>query len=212
MSKSRGNFLDPHAVVAAFGADGVALRDPARGRLRPRHRRVVGLVRAPLQRGPRERLRQPREPHGLDGQPLPRRRAAGAPHRRETRRWPRAGPTRCGCTASGSTPACSTTRSASCGSSSRGANQTVDAEQPWTLNKQAKAGDEAAADAAPRRPRRPRRGVPARRAGGRAVHAGDGAADPRASSGTPSPTAPTATAARTSASSSRGAPRPTRAA
>ena len=28
----------------------------------------------------------------------------------------------------------------------RGANQTVDAEQPWTLNKQAKAGDDAAAE------------------------------------------------------------------
>ena len=27
-----------------------------------------------------------------------------------------------------------------------GANKTVDAEQPWTLNKQAKAGDEAAAE------------------------------------------------------------------
>ena len=48
-------------------------------------------------------------------------------------------------TASGSTAACSTTRSPSCGSSSAAANKTVDAEQPWTLNKAAKAGDAAAA-------------------------------------------------------------------
>jgi len=62
MSKSRGNFLDPHDVVAAFGPDGA---------------RYVGLLRPPLQRGPRERLRQPCEPDRLDGEPLPRRRAPG---------------------------------------------------------------------------------------------------------------------------------------
>ncbi len=37
-----------------------ALRDAPRGPVRPRRRRVLGLVRPPLQRRPRQRLRQPR--------------------------------------------------------------------------------------------------------------------------------------------------------
>ena len=60
MSKSRGNFLDPNDVVAAFGADGARYVVAARGPVRPRRRGVVGLVRPPLQRRPRQRLRQPR--------------------------------------------------------------------------------------------------------------------------------------------------------
>ena len=65
------------------------------------------------------------------------------------------------------------------------ANRTVEPEQPWALNKQAKAGDEARRRTRlARRARRPRRGVPARRAGRRAVHAVDRAAGPRRSSGT----------------------------
>ena len=145
MSKSRGNFLDPHAVVAAFGADGARYVDPARGRLRPRHRVSLGLVRAALQRGPRQRLRQPRQPHRLDGQPLPRRRAArAAPGRRvaarrglgrHARGVPRSGSRRC----------LLHDALAELWEFVGGANKTVDAEQPWTLNKAAKAGDEAAA-------------------------------------------------------------------
>ncbi len=56
------------------------------------------------------------------------------------------------------------------------ANKTVDAEQPWTLAKAAKAGDATGRDAAARRPRRPDRGVPPGRPRGRAVPAGDRAA------------------------------------
>ena len=140
MSKSRGNFLDPHAVVAAFGAGRRPVRDPARGRLRPRHGGLVGLVRPPLQRGPRQRLRQPRQPHRVHGQPLPGRGAAG----------PRA---------DGESPLAEgwadTLRLygekldvyllhdalGELWEFVGGANKTVDAEQPWTLAKQAKAGD-----------------------------------------------------------------------
>ena len=42
MSKSRGNFLDPDDVVAAFGTDGARYVAAPRGRLRSRHRRVAG--------------------------------------------------------------------------------------------------------------------------------------------------------------------------
>ena len=93
MSKSRGNFLDPNDFVAAFGPDGaryVALREV------PFDRDAevsLGLVRAPLQRRPRQRLRQPRQPDRLDDQPLPRRGAARRRGRRPTRRSPRPGPT-----------------------------------------------------------------------------------------------------------------------
>ncbi len=58
-----------------------ALRGPARGRLRPRQRRLVGVLRAPLQRRPRQRLRQPAQPHADHDRALPGRRAAG------TDRW-----------------------------------------------------------------------------------------------------------------------------
>ena len=78
MSKSRGNFLDPDDFVARLRRGRRALRRAARGPVRPRRRGVLGLVRPALQRRPRERLRQPAQPDGLDDQPLPRRRAAGA--------------------------------------------------------------------------------------------------------------------------------------
>src|SRR4051794_5397465 len=58
------------------------VRDASRGRVRPRHRGLVGLVRPALQRRPCQRLREPREPDGVDGQPLPRRRATGPEGRR----------------------------------------------------------------------------------------------------------------------------------
>ena len=55
-----------------------ALRRAARGAVRSRRGGVVGLVRAALQRGPRQRLREPRQPDRVDDQPLPGRGAAGA--------------------------------------------------------------------------------------------------------------------------------------
>ena len=78
MSKSRGNFFDPNAMVDALGTDGTRYVAPARGRLRPRRGRELGLLPAALQRGPGQRLREPRQPDGDHGPPLPRRRAAGA--------------------------------------------------------------------------------------------------------------------------------------
>ena len=116
MSKSRGNFLDPGDFVAAFGSDGaryVVLREVA---VRQGRRGQLGRLRPALQRRPRERLRQPRQPDGVDGQPLPRRRATGTAASRRSRR---SGPS-----ASRALPgrpsraACSTRRSRSCGSSS----------------------------------------------------------------------------------------------
>ena len=49
------------------------LRDAARGPVRSGRGRVVGPVRPSLQRGSRQRLRQPRQPDRDDGEPLPRR-------------------------------------------------------------------------------------------------------------------------------------------
>ncbi len=59
-----------------------------------------------------------------------------------------------------------------------------------------------------RGPRRPRRGLPARRARGDAVHAGHGAARPRAAGLSSTRTAPMATAGRRSSTSWNGAPTP----
>jgi methionyl-tRNA synthetase len=62
MSKSRGNMLEPADVVAALGPD--------------------GCLRAALQRRPRERLRQPREPDRDDGFAISRRSKTGLPSSR----------------------------------------------------------------------------------------------------------------------------------
>ena len=98
----------------------------------------MGLVRAALQRRPRERLRQPREPHGLDGQPLPRRGAARAARRRRVAAGRglggHAAPVR---RAARRLPAPRRARGA-VGVRAAGPTGLVDAEQPWTL---AKAGE-----------------------------------------------------------------------
>ena len=179
MSKSRGNFLDPHDVVAAFGAGRGALRDAARGRLRQGHRGLLGLVRPALQRGPRERLRQPPQPDAVDDRPLPGRRAPGAAPAGESplaEGWPdtlAAVPRE-----AGRLPAPRRARGAV---GVRGRRQqtrrrgaAVDAGEGGQGRR--RGGGRAAA----RGPRRPPRGVPPRGDGGGAVHALDGAADPRA--------------------------------
>ena len=71
----------------------------------------LGLVRPALQRRPRQRLRQPRQPDGVDGEPLPRRRAPGPA--RASRRSPLGdawADARAGLSASGSRAASSTRR------------------------------------------------------------------------------------------------------
>ncbi len=79
-----------------------ALRRLARGPVRQGRRRVLGFVRAALQLGPGQQLREPVEPNGLDGEPLSRRRApgrratdpsrrpGGSPFRRTATSWRRA--------------------------------------------------------------------------------------------------------------------------
>ena len=142
MSKSRGNFYDPNDFVAAFGLDGaryVVLREVPFDKDAEVE---LGLVHPPLQRGPRQRLRQPREPDRVDGQSLPRRRAAGAG----------AG----GSLASSAAEALRTYRErleanllhdalAGLWSLVDAANRHVDSTKPWDLSKAAKAGDAAAA-------------------------------------------------------------------
>ena len=209
MSKSRGNFLDPGDFVAAFGTRRRALRRAPRGAVRQGRRGRVGRLRPALQRRPRERLRQPRQPDGLDGQPLPRRRAARIrrrPPRPTARgRWTSRVPMR---PRRRSTTASSTRRSATLWAFVGEANRFVDAEKPWELNKAAKAGDEAAAARLRTRPRRPGRGVPADRARRRAVPARDRAARPRPARLRVAVRPPTATAARRSSTSCAGAPTP----
>ena len=118
MSKSRGNFFDPDDFVAALGRRRRALRGPARGALRSRRGGVVGLVRAALQRRPRQRLRQPRQPHRVDDQPLSRGGAAGAARGRGLAAGRRSGRRPGRRTASGSTASSCTRRWPSCGRSS----------------------------------------------------------------------------------------------
>ena len=201
MSKSRGNFLDPHDVVAAFGSDGaryVTLREVA---VRPRHRGVVGLVRPALQRRPRQRLRQPRQPDGLDGEPLPRRRAARAEPRDARRGLDRAARG----VPDGLEGYLLHEALAELWEFVGAANRLVDAEQPWELAKAAKAGDAAA-----------RRSACAASSAISSRPAGSSAWPSRrscrrrrrgssASSATPTRTARTATAARRSSTSCAGA-------
>ena len=144
MSKSRGNFLDPHAVVAAFGADGaryVTLREVAFDRdtevswdsfVRRYNadlandfgnlvNRTISMVNRYLggeRPAPRPEGESPLAEGWLDTLRLYREKLDGyLLHDALAELWEFVG----------------------------GANKTVDAEQPWTLAKQAKAGDEAAA-------------------------------------------------------------------
>ena len=144
MSKSRGNFLDPHAVVAAFGADGaryVTLREVAFDRdtevswdsfVRRYNadlandfgnlvNRTVSMVNRYLggeRPAPRTTGDSPLAEGWADTLLLYRDRLEACRlHDALAELWELVG----------------------------GANRTVDAEQPWTLNKAAKAGDAVAA-------------------------------------------------------------------
>jgi methionyl-tRNA synthetase len=144
MSKSRGNFLDPHAVVAAFGADGaryVTLREVAFDRdvdvswdsfVRRYNadlandfgnlvNRTVSMVNRYLdgeRPAPRPAGESPLAEGWSDTLRLVEEKLDGCLlHEALGELWEFV----------------------------RGANKTVDAEQPWTLAKAAKAGDEAAA-------------------------------------------------------------------
>ena len=150
MSKSRGNFLDPIDLVATFGTDGI---------------RYVTLREVPFDRdadvswdlfvrrynadlandfGNLVNRTVTMTNRYLDGaRPAPR-----EPTRRRSER--RLGVGRSRPTRSASRDASSTMPWPRCGGSSSDANKVVDAEQPWTLAKAAKGGDDAAADAAAR--------------------------------------------------------------
>ena len=206
MSKSRGNFLDPNDFVAAFGSDGaryVVLREV------PFDRDAevsLGLVRPALQRRPRQRLREPRQPDRVDDQPLPRRGAAGAAHAGASRRSARAGSTTLASLSRAARRlSCSTTRWPSCGSSSAAPTRssTPSSRGSWPrpgrrATRRQGSGCAASSATSSRRagwsaspPRRSCRGP--RRASSR-------------SSATRTRTVRTATAGRRSSMSSRGAP------
>ena len=145
MSKSRGNFLDPNDFVAAFGSGRRPLRGAARGPVRPRRRGVLGFVRPPLQRRPRQRLREPRQPDGLDDQPLPRRASGPAPRAGGgLARWPTSWSATLGALRERLEGCLLHDALAELWEFVGAANKVVDAEQPWDLAKAWKAGDEAA--------------------------------------------------------------------
>ena len=122
------------------------LRDLARGSVRPRRRRQLGLVRPALQRRPRQRLREPREPDGVDGRPLPGRRPPGAAGGSRDPRWARPGPRSLpdygerleGCRLHEALALLWEFVGA--------ANKTSMSEQPWVLAKAAAGGDDAAGE------------------------------------------------------------------
>ena len=204
MSKSRGNFLDPHDVVAAFGAGRRALRDPARGRVRQGHRGQLGLASSAATTRTSRTTSATSSTAPSRWSTATSAASARLPARRGTRRWPRAGRTRCACTARSSTATCLHDALAELWEFVGGANKTVDAEQPWALAKLAKAGDEAARTGCGRSSatswrragwwaRRSPRSCPRRRRGSWSSWA------------TPGRTRPTATAAGHCSSSSSGA-------
>ena len=146
MSKSRGNFLDPNDFVVDVRLGRRPLRRPARGAVRPRRGGVVGLVRAALQRGPRQRLREPRQPDRVDDQPLPRRGAAGAARVGRVAARGMTGSTRCESYRERLESCLLHDALAELWEYVGNANKVVDAEQPWVLAKAWKAGDEAAGE------------------------------------------------------------------
>ena len=201
MSKSRGNFLDPNDVVAAFGSDGaryVALREVAFDRdTEVCWDSFVRRYNADLANdfGNLVNRTVSMTDRYLDGErPAPRRPGSplGGAGRRRSRR-----------TATASRGACCTRRWPALWEFVGAANQVVDAEQPWVL---AKAARPATSEAAARL-----RGVlgdlvEACRLLGLAAAPflpGDRAARPRPARLRLSRTAPTATAARRCSTSSR---------
>ena len=130
MSKSRGNFLDPTTSWRRVRRRRRALRRAARGPVRQGRRGLVGRLRPALQRRPRQRLRQPRQPDRLDGQPLPRRRRGPRPEPRR-RRSATAGPTRSSATSTAIEGCLLHDALAELWEFVGGANKVVDAEQPW---------------------------------------------------------------------------------
>ena len=167
----------------------------------------MGLLRPPLQRGPRQRLRQPRQPDRLDGRAVPRRRAAGAARGRRCAARRGVGAARSRRTPRSSMRCCSTTRWRRCGTSSA---------RPTGSSRRSSRGRSP-------RPRRPATRRAAARRGSRACSATssrpsgsislaaapfmpvDRAAGARAARLRVRVRAPTATAGRRSSRSSRGA-------
>ena len=172
----------------------------------------MGLVRPPLQRGPRQRLREPRQPHRLDDEPLPRGCPAGAARRPATRRSPRAGRRRWRVVprpARGLPPARRARPSS--GSSSAARTRPSMPSGRGTSPRPPRPATTTAATRLRRGPGRPPRDVPAGRAGRDPVHAGDRAARAGPARVRLSRTGRTATADRRSSTSSPGAPTPTEA-
>ena len=212
MSKSRGNFLDPDDFVAAFGPDGARYVDAARGPVRPRRGGVswdsfVRRYNADLANdfgnlvnrtvSMTNRYLDGERPAPRAGRRLAARRRLGDDRWRRVRAAPRGLP------------------------AARRPGRAVGVRRRGEQGRRRRA-----AVGRWRRPPRPAttapatrlrgvlgdlaRGVPAGRAGRRAVHAGDRAAGPGPARVRLSRTAPTATAARRSSTSSPGAPMPAR--
>ena len=100
----------------------------------------MGLVRAALQRRPRQRLREPPEPDRVDDQPLSRGRA---PAPRAAADSPLAEPGRRRSSRTARLEGCRLHEAlAELWEFVGAANKAVDAEQPWVLAKAAKAGDD----------------------------------------------------------------------
>ena len=133
MSKSRGNFLDPHAVVAAFGADGaryVTLREVAFDRdTEVSWDSFVRRYNADLANDFGNLVNRTH----LHGQPVPRR--ASDPRRATTthRRLPRVGPSTLKLYREKLDGYLLHDALAELWEFVGGANKTVDAEQPWTI-------------------------------------------------------------------------------
>ena len=205
MSKSRGNFLDPNDFVQTFGTTASATSSCARSRSIGT-RSVVGPVRPPLQRGPRQRFRQPGEPDGVDGESVPRRRAAGTGGRVAGGRRSRCAPD-LPRTARGKPPA-RCPRGAVVARRGRKPvrrqHEAVGPQQGSEGRRRCRRRDVA------RGARRPCRSVPARGPCRRPVHARCSAARPGATRATPIRTARTAMAGRRCSMSCAGAPIPLR--
>ena len=143
MSKTQGNVLDPDQMSALMGVDGVryaVLREVPWDRDADVY---VRRLHPSLQRGSRQRLRQPAQSVAEHGLALRRRRAARADGSR-ARRGVVAGVGRL--TATPWTRSCSTTLSPRCGSSSARRTDSSTANSRGRLPSRSKAGDAEAAD------------------------------------------------------------------
>ena len=136
MSKTRGNVLDPFAVIEQYGIDPLRYYLMREVTLGQDGDHQPGGLRGPLQQRAGQRARQPREPQREHDRQVPRRADPGGAGRRGARaRWRPRARRWCAPRARASTPSRSRPPSRRVWEYVRRLNRLVEEEAPWKLAK-----------------------------------------------------------------------------